>query len=162
MHILYLVRHAKSSWSHPELADRDRPLNKRGHASAPIMGQRLRNRGIQLERLITSPAQRAMTTARYLADEIDFPDDRIETDELLYFSGIDTMLDIVQRQEPLLNTLMLTGHNPDMTSFLNFLVGYQTDNMPTCAIATIGFDSQWSEVGRGSGQLLNYDFPKKR
>ncbi len=162
MRILYLVRHAKSSWSHPELADRERPLNKRGHASAPMMGQRLHDRGIQLERLITSPALRALTTARYLAEEIDFPADRIETDGLLYFSGVDTMLEIVQQQDPSLNTLMLTGHNPDMTSVLNFLSGYQTDNMPTCAIATIGFDRQWSEVGRGSGQLLDYDFPKKR
>ena len=41
MKTLYLVRHAKSSWKHPELSDFERPLNKRGKNDAPFMGKLL-------------------------------------------------------------------------------------------------------------------------
>ena len=56
---LFLVRHAKSSWSDPSLSDRDRPLNKRGRRSAPDMGGRLALKGHQPDLIISSPAKRA-------------------------------------------------------------------------------------------------------
>ena len=40
--ILFLVRHAKSSWKDPALSDHDRPLNQRGKQNAPLMAARLR------------------------------------------------------------------------------------------------------------------------
>jgi phosphohistidine phosphatase len=35
MKTLLLMRHAKSSWKHPELPDLERPLNKRGRNDVP-------------------------------------------------------------------------------------------------------------------------------
>jgi len=43
MKSLLILRHAKSSWKHPELTDHDRPLNKRGKRDAPRMGEILRS-----------------------------------------------------------------------------------------------------------------------
>ena len=72
MPIVTLVRHAKSSWKDPSLSDRDRPLNKRGKNNAPIMAERFLNRGLLPNRIITSPALRALTTARAIATGIGF------------------------------------------------------------------------------------------
>ena len=60
--ILYLVRHAKSSWSAADLSDFDRPLNKQGLHDAPEMGQRLKARGSLPGIIRCSPAKRAMMT----------------------------------------------------------------------------------------------------
>ena len=161
MKTLYLVRHAKSSWQEPSLADKQRPLNKRGHASAEDMGQRLKQRGVTLDLMISSPALRAITTAGYLADAIDYPESAIQQESSLYFSGASSMLEVVQGCDPSLSTLMLVGHNPDMTAFTNYLCGYHTDNMPTCAISTIEFEGEWACITKMSGTLANYDYPKK-
>ncbi len=46
---LLIMRHAKSSWSDPGMADFDRPLNKRGQSAAPAMGQRLADAQLQVD-----------------------------------------------------------------------------------------------------------------
>ena len=83
MKILFLVRHAKSSRDDPSLPDRNRPLNDRGLHDAPMMGQRLSRSGVKPDRLVSSPALRALTTAQLVADAIGYPrqDIAIETGE---------------------------------------------------------------------------------
>jgi phosphohistidine phosphatase len=161
MKTLYLVRHAKSSWDDPSLNDQQRPLNKRGHKAALLMGERLKQRSVTVEQIVSSPALRALTTARYLADAIAYEQKDIIIERELYFSGVDEMLALLHDCDPDIESLMLVGHNPDMTSFSNFLCGYHSSNMPTCAISTIQFDKQWKKIGREDGTLLNYDYPKK-
>ena len=84
MKTLYLVRHAKSSWKFPELRDFDRPLNGRGKRNAPDMGKRLKVMGILPDLLIASPANRALTTARKIAENIGYPvEDILENDDFV-------------------------------------------------------------------------------
>ena len=161
MNTLYLVRHAKSSWSDPSLSDQQRPLNQRGLKNAPEMGRRLSARGIRPDLIISSPARRAFTTASLIAAEIGYAEDVIVSDDQLYFDGITAMLGIINHTEPRLHSLMIVGHNPDMTSLLNQLCGYQVTNMPTCAIATVEFDLPWTGVERKTGRMVDYDYPKK-
>ena len=157
---LYLVRHAKSSWKDQSLSDLQRPLNCRGLKNAPEMGQRLVKADVSVELIVSSPANRALTTARFLAQAMAYDAQKIIQDDLLYFEGISAILQIIQSTKPHIESLMLVGHNPDMTSLLNHLCGFQTVNMPTCAMGYIQFDNEWSEVTHGSGTLLNFDFPK--
>ena len=157
---LYLVRHAKSSWKNPSLSDQQRPLNDRGKKNAPDMGKRLADAGVSIDRIISSPANRARSTAGYIATAIGYPEDDIIVNDDLYFHGLNSMLDIIHGTGDGVQTLMLVGHNPDMTSMLNSLCGYQVDNMPTCAIACISFQGEWSEVDYDRGELQNYNIPK--
>ena len=159
---LILVRHAKSSWDQPALSDRDRPLNKRGRKNAPEMGSRLANKGVTVDRVLSSPANRAFTTAETLAQAIGFDIKRIEKNDSMYFEGKTAMQDIVHSMPDEIDNLMLVGHNPDMTSFFNYLCGYQTVNMPTCAIARIQVDSGWHDVAANCGLVVEYDFPKNK
>ena len=157
---LYLVRHAKSSWEDSSLSDLQRPLNKRGMKNAPEMGQRLADAGVKIGRIISSPANRALSTARSLAVALDYPEDDIVVNDDLYFHGLNSMLDIIHRTDHRLQTLMLVGHNPDMTEMLNSLCGYQVDNMPTCAVACMSFEGGWAEIDYDGCELQNYNMPK--
>ncbi|HRG10817.1 MAG TPA: histidine phosphatase family protein, partial [Cyclobacteriaceae bacterium] len=60
MKILYLIRHAKSSWDNPKLEDFDRPLNKRGQKDAPRMAKRLKEKRITPDIMLSSPAERTL------------------------------------------------------------------------------------------------------
>jgi phosphohistidine phosphatase len=159
--VLYLVRHAKSSWSDSSLTDRDRPLNKRGRRSAPEMGRRLMVQGHRPELIVSSPANRAISTASFIAQELDYNVSHIVTDENLYFSGMVSMQSVLQRLDDRYQAVMIVGHNPAMTELMNSLGNASVANMPTCAIAVIGFDiASWAELCSVDGDLLGYDFPK--
>jgi len=158
---LYLVRHAKSSWSDSSLSDRDRPLNKRGRRTAPDMGSRLAVKGHQPDLIISSPAKRALMTAKSIAKELDYDTSDILTDESMYFTGAGGMLKMLEGVDDRYQKVMIVGHNPAMTSLMNSLCDASVYNMPTCAVAVIGYNiSSWSELGSADGNLLDYDFPK--
>lgn len=159
--MLYLVRHAKSSWSDSSLSDRDRPLNKRGRRSAPDMGRRLAAQNQLPDLIISSPAKRANSTARKIAKEVGYDRSKIVTDENMYFSGTGSMLEMLENVDDRYDSVMIVGHNPAMTTLMNMLSGSSVDNMPTCAVALIDFPiMSWSDLHSADGQLLTYDFPK--
>jgi phosphohistidine phosphatase len=159
--ILYLVRHAKSSWKDASLTDRERPLNKRGRRSAPDMGRRMAEQGHRPDLIISSPAQRAILTAGRIAKELDIDVTDIVIDENLYFAGAGSMLKMLEGVEGQYRKVMIVGHNPAMTYFMNLLSNSSVANMPTCAIAVVGFDiHSWSELSSADGELLGYDYPK--
>jgi phosphohistidine phosphatase len=159
--ILYLVRHAKSSWKDSSLSDMDRPLNKRGRRTSPEMGQRMRSQGHKPDLIISSPANRAISTACNIAHELGIDESEIVTDQDLYFSGAEGMLGVLERVDDHYRKVMMTGHNPTMEYLANRLCRTHHLNMPTCAIAIIGFDmSSWADLGSTDGMLLGYDYPK--
>jgi phosphohistidine phosphatase len=158
---LYLLRHAKSSWKDSSLTDEQRPLSKRGNKNAPQMGEYLAQRGIRLDRVISSPATRALTTARLVVSALEYDLDAIVHEPRLYFCGSRVMLDVLRETDDAVSNLMMVGHNPDMTSFVNSLCGYQTDNVPTCGLTTIEFDGRWAAVDTGDGRLLDYKIPRE-
>ena len=163
MKILTLVRHAKSSWKDTSLADRDRPLNKRGERDAPEMGRRIVAAGIRPSLIISSPAVRAWTTARIIADEIGYPREFLQRDKSLYLATVNGILDVIVAQDNGFNSLMLVGHNPGFTDFANYLVPGLTNNMPTASVVSVELDTEdWSLYDKPDAKLLVYDFPKNR
>ncbi|SMF54879.1 phosphohistidine phosphatase [Alteromonadaceae bacterium Bs31] len=166
---LYLVRHAKSSWSDPSLSDLERPLNKRGERSAPEMAKRLlqhisqeKDKFPEPELIISSPALRAHVTAKILAKELDFKAKNIKLDERLYFQGAKKMLEVIYELGGNTESLMIVGHNPDISELHNLLNKNKIDRMPTCAVATLHFDTKkWPDIKNVSASLVDFDYPKK-
>ncbi len=158
---LYLVRHAKSSWNQPSLADIDRPLNKRGKKNAPEMGSRLNKQQIMPDLLISSPAKRAYKTALAIAEKIGYSKKDIVIEEDLYHAGEQKLFDIIKRQSEENQTIMLFIHNPGITWFANKLCNVYIDNVPTAGVVSVGISTLWSEVTNGSGDLIFFDYPKK-
>ena len=64
---LYLLRHAKSSWDDPGLADEERPLAPRGERAARRMAQHIREAGIRPALVLCSPARRTRQTLEAVA-----------------------------------------------------------------------------------------------
>lgn len=161
MKILYLNRHAKSSWSNPLLSDHDRPLNKRGERDAPFMGSVLRKKGILPDLIVSSPANRAYTTACIIAEKLGYPVGDIQKNKDLYFSGTSGMIDVIRSVADDVDSLMLFGHNPDFTATAEYLTGDYIENIPTCGNYCIQFNiSSWKEIGEGNGKKVFFEYPK--
>jgi phosphohistidine phosphatase len=160
--ILYLVRHAKSSWRLPDLSDRSRPLNKRGQKDAPRMGERLKHRSAHPKLIVTSPANRAQSTAALIAGELGIPHANIAIAEQIYGASPAGLIELLRNLGNQHEQVMLVGHNPAMTDLVNQLAGYCTDNLPTCAIATLELASDdWHDLGNIAAELVDLDYPKK-
>jgi phosphohistidine phosphatase len=161
MRILYIVRHAKSSWDDERLADIDRPLNDRGKTDAPNMGNKIKAYQ-QLPVLIcASPALRTLTTARVIAGVIGYPEQSIVTDKKIYQSDADGLLEIVKKFPDDKDCVMLVGHNPGLTSFANALLDETIDNIPTCGVIRAELNiTLWKGAKWGCGRLISFDTPK--
>jgi phosphohistidine phosphatase len=161
MKILYLVRHAKSSWKFPDLDDFERPLNKRGNRDAPVMGRFLNEREILPDIIISSPAKRAKKTAKIISDVLTYPKNRINYDEGIYEASTMGLLKITSTIDDSCKSAMLVGHNPSMTYFANMLANFRIGNIPTCGIVCIDLNiSSWKKLSENSGKLAFFEFPK--
>ena len=157
------MRHAKSSWKDMSLSDRDRPLNKRGKRDAPEMGRRIQEHGIRPSLIVSSPAKRAWSTAKAVADAINYPREFLQKEDALYLASLDTILDVIMAQDNGFNNLMLFGHNPGFTDMANFLVPGLTNNLPTAGVVSVEIDQDdWNLYERPKTRLLVHDWPKKR
>ncbi len=161
MKTLILIRHAKSSWDNATLSDFDRPLNDRGLRDAPHMGKRLKEKNLAPDLVISSPANRALTTCTIISETIGFPMERIQTDKAIYHASEEQLLSIVQNLPDFADQVMLYGHNPGFTDFANRLTNSHIDNISTCGIVACQVSvNSWKDVQWGSGKVLFYDFPK--
>jgi phosphohistidine phosphatase len=162
MKTLYLVRHAKSSWKNPSLADFERPLNKRGKRDAPLMGKKLHEAGIKPGVIISSTAVRAFKTAKIIAMEINFSTKRINKKESIYLADVPTLIKVIRKIGDKTEQAMLFGHNPGLTMLANYLTNESVENIPTCGVFCIDFEiNSWKEVGQGSGKMVFFEYPKK-
>ncbi|MCH9693903.1 MAG: histidine phosphatase family protein [Gammaproteobacteria bacterium] len=162
MKVLTIVRHAKSSWSDTGLPDRERPLNRRGERDAPEMARRIAAHGIRPSQIVSSPAVRAWTTAKVVAQEIGYPVEFLQREDSLYLASMDEILDVIVAQDAGFNSLMLFGHNPGLTDFANFLSPGLTNNLPTAGVVSVQFEREdWNLHERPDVELLTHDYPKR-
>ena len=157
---IYLIRHAKSSWSDFDLDDFDRPLNKRGRDNAPFMGKLLKDKNIMPDIILSSPALRAKTTAEIISKEVKYSK-VIVFDKKMYESSDATLHQILTKLDNKNGVAFLVAHNPG----LNMLAEYYVDfyqNIPTCGVIEIEFDcDKWKDIGPSNAKLISFEYPKK-
>lgn len=163
MKTLYIIRHAKSSWDSPALHDFERPLNKRGERDAPAMAKRLKEKNVLPDRMLSSPANRALTTCKTFANILAFSTSKIVTDQALYHAGEETILEIIRKTPSFVNTLLIFGHNPGFTDFANELCNERITNIPTTGIVGCSLTiSSWNSIDWGKGEMFLFDYPKRK
>lgn len=161
MKTLYLVRHAKSSWDNPALTDFERPLNDKGRKAAPLIAKYLLEKGFIPQHYVSSPANRAITTARLFADKMDFPRKSIQIDARIYNSNNHELLRVIQSLNDSFDTIALFGHDTSITVTTEELSNQRFLHFPTCGVAGIKLNvNSWAEVKEGVGELLFFYFPK--
>ena len=161
MKTVYMVRHAKSSWDFPELFDFDRPLNKRGKSDGPMMATKM-SEALQVpDLLISSPANRALTTAMYFRDALGLSDNLLWRDSRLYHASVYTILEVLHELDPALGCVALFGHNPGFTSFANSVGKHHLLNLPTAGVAIIDSNTDsWLDFEHFSKMRTHY-IPKQ-
>ena len=160
MRILYLLRHAKSSWNDSSLSDFERPLKGRGREAAEQMGLFLASKKAAVSALIVSPAVRTRQTVEILLRHARLGAEP-QFDQRLYDASLSTLVQVVAEIEDEKQSAMLVGHNPGMEEMLALLTR-ETRHMPTAALARISLDcASWKEVGRGTGKLDWFVTPRE-
>jgi phosphohistidine phosphatase len=160
--ILHIVRHGKSSWDYENLSDIDRPLSQRGIDNAYFMAKKLADRKVVPDRLITSPANRALYTAVIFARVMKIPYDRIRISDTIYTGYTDDLIDLIRNLENSLNQVLIFGHNPAFTSLANQLTNNYIDNIPTAGIVSLTYNLEsWDQIEKTAPSKDFFDYPKR-
>lgn len=152
MKTLYILRHAKSSWTDNSLADFDRPLNARGLNAAPFIGELIARKGFLPDLIISSPAKRAMGTA-LLVKEASGSNALIQYDERIYEANPQTLTNVISQVTAEFDSVLLVGHNPGIEGLINHLTA-SLEPMPTAALAGMSLNiAAWNEITANCGKL---------
>lgn len=160
MKTLLLMRHAKSSWKHPELVDHDRPLNKRGKKDAPVMGKLIQERNLVPQRIISSTAVRSRQTAESVAEASGFQGEIVYLSKL-YMAEADAYLETLRNLPDEYERVMVIGHNPGLETLLQVLSG-RIESLTTAVIANIRLPIEhWADLNvELTGELVDFWTPK--
>ncbi|NKF22589.1 SixA phosphatase family protein [Solimonas marina] len=162
MRLLTIVRHAKSSWDHPDLSDFERPLNERGQRDAPLMAAWARNATGVPDRIVSSPAVRALTTAQAFADRLGIEHEQIAIQPRIYEATLAALLRLIRDFDDRSPHVMLFGHNPGLSELAASLADCPFADLPTCAVVHLELPGKrWETACDGRGELLSYEFPKR-
>jgi phosphohistidine phosphatase len=158
---LLLIRHAKSSWDDPRLADHDRPLNKRGRHNLGLMAEQLQQRRLRVELLFSSSAKRALTTANALA-QVLCPEQAVQVCPELYQFDSQPLWHFIEQAPIELNRIALVGHNPALMELAERLLQQTLTRLPTCAVLELALQiDHWHELYPGCAEALLEISPKR-
>ena len=153
---LMLMRHAKSDRARWNGIDHARPLNDRGIDSARAVGRHLAGTSRRPDGIISSTAVRARTTAELVVEAAGW-DLEVVLDDRLYGSGPMELLSAVRELGDDLARVLVVGHQPTWSMAASGLAGDTTAiDMPTAAVAVLGFDGSWADLAWGQATLLDH------
>ena len=169
MKTLFLLRHAKSSWSEPGLADFDRPLNERGRRAAPLIARHLARGGLLPDLILCSAALRTRETLTLMLPGLA-RDAVVRIESGLYGADAGTLLRRLERVEAAVDCVLLIAHNPGLEDLAAGICGGGPEPMrrrmdekfPTAALAAFALDAaRWSSLREGAAILTDFVLPKE-
>ena len=156
MKFVTIIRHAKSSWNSE--TDFERSLDKTGFDEAKIMGNVLADKKNNLDVIISSSANRAITTAKIIANQIKFKNE-IKEEQYIYGASSDQLFHMITKLDNKMNSIALVGHNPSLHILSENLSNERFITFPTCSVVHISFDvNSWHKIQ--SGNLEYFLFPE--
>jgi phosphohistidine phosphatase len=163
---LLLLRHAKSSWDDPSLADHDRPLAPRGRRASELISGYLRTHAIAPEQVLCSSSTRTRETLERIsaafAGEVE-----VEIEDRLYEASAGDLLTRLRRVDDGVESLMLIGHAPALPELARRLAGRGAGierlegKFPTAALAALSFEGSWQELAPGAAELVGFVKPRE-
>jgi len=161
MKTLFLIRHGKSSWASAELSDYDRPLKERGETDAKMIAEHLLEKEINPDMVISSPANRAISTAKIFSEVLKYPEDKILLKEDIYFGSSFEIKNAFKELDNSINTVLIFGHNPYMTEVVNDYTDEIIVNVPTSGTAWITSESEsWKDFEVNHPKMQYFYYPK--
>jgi phosphohistidine phosphatase len=167
MHTLCLLRHAKSSWSDQTLADRERPLARRGRRDARRIAKYLGRLKIAPELVLCSSAERTRETLDLLRPALGTAS-AVSLETELYAASADELLERIRAVPETVGSVMVIGHNPGLQELALLLASDGADfkrlegKFPTAALATLALgNTTWRRLSEGDAALAAYVLPKQ-
>lgn len=161
---VYLIRHAKSSWSNPDSVDFERELNDRGVKDAKVVSDALHERVDSIDIILTSTARRAIQTKEILfkkSDRKTFYKEVVKDDDL-YHASSKKILRAISNLSNQHSSVAIIGHNPGLTELANSFSNVTIDNLPTTGVLAVEFEiEKWEKVLKKTGNLLFFEYPKR-
>jgi phosphohistidine phosphatase len=163
---LYLLRHAKSSWEDPTLADHDRPLASRGRRASKAIAEYLRRQRCAPRLVLCSSSQRTRETLKRISAGLRGGVE-VRIEERLYAASAAGLLQRLQEVDARVDSVMLIGHNPALQELTLSLAGSGVDlgrlgeKFPTAGLAMLAFPGGWDELVPGAAQLTTLVTPKE-
>ncbi len=167
MHTVYLLRHAKSSWSDPTLPDHDRPLARRGRRDAERVAEHLVRLGIKPELVLCSTSDRTRETLELVRPAFGATS-KLRLEPGLYAASADTLLERLRALPEQVSSVMLIGHNPGLHDLALLIASTGTElerletKFPTAALATLTVPkATWGRLSQADAVLAAYVVPKR-
>jgi len=155
------MRHAKSSWKDGWLHDLERPLMQKGLDRTRLIVNYLKENSFNPEYVLTSPAVRAVETARIMAHAFGIEDKHFGEEKSIYPGSEREYYDVCFDLPEEISHVLIVGHNPAMTGFVNFFLNPKIDYLPTSGIVSIEFDAEcWEDLPVSSFKVRFMIYPK--
>lgn len=164
---LLLMRHAKSSWDDPKLADAERPLAPRGRKAAARVAKHMKKSGLEPSIVLCTSAVRARQTLEILKSALP-ESTTVKIEPRLYTAGSKELMNRLRRLSGRARSVLIIGHNPAIQELALELLSDEAQaaevskKFPTAALAI--FDvriREWKNLGPGKASLVNFVTPKK-
>jgi phosphohistidine phosphatase len=165
VHALYLLRHAKSSWADPTLADTERPLARQGRRDATRIAKHLRRLGCVPELILCSSAARTRETLERVRPALG--SSTVVVEEELYAASSDELLCRIRLVPDTVASVLVIGHNPGLHQLALALAsaGDELERLeakfPTATLATLAAATSWSRLAPAEATLTGYVVPKQ-
>jgi phosphohistidine phosphatase len=163
---IVVIRHAKSSWDDPSIADHDRPLASRGRKALPRMRDHITDLGLRPDLVLCSTSRRTRETLDGIRGALG-KKTRIEFESALYEAGTGDLLGMLLDLDDQVATVFLIGHNPGFADLVELLAadvssgGAAVEKFPTAAVAVLSVTGPWNELQAGCATLDDFWVPRQ-
>ncbi len=161
MKLVTIVRHAHAEKHDGDVEDFERRLDKRGRKEAEEMAELAHALGVRPDHIVSSPAVRAISTAKEFARSLGFPLQKIRHDDRIYLAERAMLVGILRATPAAFRHVLLVGHNPGVSRLAAWLAGDDAiGELPTAAVCTLKapLDS-WEALGQGAFEKVRLRYP---
>jgi phosphohistidine phosphatase len=158
---LFIVRHGKARQKESGEKDQDRMLEAEGLRQSSRLGTYLYNKNTDISAIICSHAKRAQQTAEQISDQLNFDLSKITVDEDLYEASVRIILDKVAEFNNEWSEVIIVGHNPVVSYFVEYVTGHHFDGMEPGSVVKIACNvDNWLEISQESSSFEYYASPE--
>lgn len=167
--VIYLFRHAKSSWDDPTLEDIERPLAPRGQRAAEVMRDYMQLADVEPDLVLCSSTERTRQTLETVLPAMG-EDVKVRYDRGIYHGGLVALTNRLRRVPDEVRSVMMVGHNPTLQALAVSLanggdakaLARLEAKFPAGALATlVPKQDRWKDLEPGACELHSLVLPRE-
>ena len=151
MKTILFLRHGKSSWKEEGIDDTLRQLKSSGIQEIIEVSTFFKEKNLCVDKIISSPAVRAYSTAMIFMNLLSIPNKILTIDSNIYESTPSLIIKVIQKNPDTINSILIVGHNPSISSTIEHLTANAYNELPTGALVALQTSSEsWKEIKKNS------------